>query len=280
MEEIRQTILDADIHATRTSHNRHASEAASESDSSISSPEPLLDEDMDSFVTQANDSQSSLGVPSIRETSVSVDIERQHRISPISKLPPELLLSIFARLTNSADLRSCMLVSYHWAAHTVGILWHRPLCNKVINLINVTSSLSSGAGFFPYQDLVKRLNLSALADKVNDGTAQAFMHCKRIERLTLTNCANLTDQGVSMLVDDNRHLQALDVTDLSALTDHTLFTVAASCPRLQGLNITNCSQITDDSLIAVSEHCRQLKRVRSKCEAVIWLRLTWFFSSN
>lgn len=264
MEEIGRPILEAGMDMPRYSHSRHASVAVSESDSSISSPEALLDEDTDFFMIQSNDSQSSLGVPNIREMSVSIDLERQHRICPISKLPPELLLSILARLTTSADLRSCMLVSYHWAAHTVGILWHRPLCNKVSNLINVTSSLSSGAGFFPYQDLVKRLNLSALADKVNDGTAQAFMHCKRIERLTLTNCANLTDQGVSMLVDGNRHLQALDVTDLTSLTDHTLLTVAASCPRLQGLNITNCAQITDESLIAVSEHCRQLKRVSGK----------------
>ncbi len=265
MEEIQNTMMEPEIDLLRRGHNRNistVSEVVSESDSSISSPEALADEGDDFFgMTQVNDSQSSLGVPNLREMSVSVDLEREHRISPISKLPPELLLEIFRRLNTATDLRNCMLVSYHWAVHTVGILWHRPQCNKVTNLINVTSSLSSGAGFFPYQDLVKRLNLSALNDKVNDGTAQAFMHCKRIERLTLTSCAKLTDQGVSMLVDGNKHLQALDVTDLSSLTDHTLFNVADSCPRLQGLNVTNCSQITDESLIAVSESCRQLKRV-------------------
>ena len=251
----------AEMDLERPAHSRSLSEAVSESDSSISSPENLADEDNDFFMVQANDSQSSLGVTNLREMSVSVDLEREHRISPISKLPPELLLAIFAKLATTTDLRNCMLVSYHWAAHCVGILWHRPLCNKLTNLLSVTSSLSSNAGFFPYHDLVRRLNLSALSDKVNDGTVQPFMHCKRIERLTLTNCSNLTDQGVSNLVDGNKHLQALDVTDLNSLTDHTLLTVASSCPRLQGLNVTNCTNITDESLVAVSEHCRQLKRV-------------------
>ena len=237
------------------------SDAASESDSSMSSPEGLADEDTDFFMMQANDSQSSIGVTNLREMSVSVDLERGHRISPISKLPPELLLSIFARLNTAADLRNCMLVSYHWAAHTVGILWHRPLCNKLPNLRSVTASLSSNVGVFPYHDLVRRLNLSALSDIVNDGTVQAFMNCKRVERLTLTNCSGLTDYGVSGLVEDNKHLQALDVTDVDALTDHSLLTLAGSCPRLQGLNITNCVHITDESLIAVSEYCKQLKRV-------------------
>ena len=236
------------------------SEASSDSDDSVSSPERLIDDDTDFFMVQANDSQSSLGVTNLRDMSVSVDLERERRISPITRLPPELLLAIFAKLTSTADLINCMLVSYHWALHTVGILWHRPLCNKWSNLLSVVHSLSS-TGFFPYHELVRRLNLSALSDKISDGSVQPFMHCKRVERLTLTGCSKLTDHGVSNLVFGNKHLQALDVTDLDALTDHTLFAIADNCPRLQGLNITNCHNITDESLAAVSEQCRQLKRV-------------------
>ena len=249
------------IDQMRPIHGRSTSVVASESDSSVSSPEPLPDEDNEYFMMQINDSQSSIGVPNTRESGIDMDLGRQQRLSPISKLPSELLLSIFARLSTTSDLRSCMLVSYRWAAHVVGILWHRPLCNKVSNLTNAAASLSSGMGFFPYHELVKRLNLSALNDKVSDGTVQAFMHCKRIERLTLTNCSNLTDRGVSILVEGNKHLQALDVTDIKSLTDRMLLTVADSCPRLQGLNLTNCSLITDESLVEVAEHCRHLKRV-------------------
>lgn len=239
---------------------RISSQASSVSDDSVSSPERTLDDDTDFFMAQANDSQSSIGVTNLREMSMSVDLEQQHRQSPISRLPAELLISIFVKLGSTADLRSCMLVSRNWAVHCVGVLWHRPQCNVWKNLINVTASLSKNP-FFSYHDMVRRLNLAALHDKVNDGTVQPFIQCKRIERLTLTNCSKLTDLGVSSLVEGNRHLQALDVTDIRALTDQTLLTVANHCPRLQGLNVTNCSKITDDSLVAVAENCRQIKRV-------------------
>jgi F-box and leucine-rich repeat protein GRR1 len=239
---------------------RIPSRSPSESDDSASSPERTIDDDTDFFMAQANDSQSSLGVTNLREMSMSIDLEQQHRLSPISRLPPELLISIFAKLNSTADLRSCMLVSYNWAIHCVGVLWHRPQCNIWKNLINVTASLSKNP-LFPYHEMVRRLNLATLHDKVNDGTIQPFMQCKRIERLTLTNCSKLTDSGVSGLVEGNKHLQALDVTDIRSLTDHTLLTVATHCPRLQGLNVTNCSKITDESLVAVAENCRQIKRV-------------------
>jgi len=235
-----------------------------ESDSSDSSPCPGDDEDTDYFMAHANDSQSSLGaVTAIRDCDDDVDLEQVHRQSPISKLPPEILMAIVAKLTSTADLKSCMLVSYHWALYTVGILWHRPLCNKWANLINVVAALGKGEkSYFPYHEMVKRLNLSAIADKINDGTVQPFMNCKAVERLTLTNCSKLTDFGVAGLVDGSRKLQALDVTDIDALTDRTLHVVATNCAKLQGLNITNCSNITDESLIEIAENCRQLKRLK------------------
>jgi hypothetical protein len=175
-------------------------------------------------------------------------------------LPAELLISIFVKLNSTKDLRSCMLVSYHWAVNCVGILWHRPQCSKWDNLINVTTSLSKNP-FFPYHQMIRRLNLATLQKRVSDGTIQPFIQCKRIERMTLTSCSGLTDQAVSSLVNGNTHLQALDVSDIRALTDQTLYTVAENCPRLQGLNVMNCSNITDESLVAVAQNCRQIKRV-------------------
>ena len=245
---------------------RLSSEPHSESDSSSSTERPN-DDDTDFFMLQANDSQSSLGVATYRDSSMVTDsdLEEVHRISPISKLPPELLISVFTRLNSTSDLRNCMLVSHHWAAHAVGILWHRPSCNSITHLKTVAQSLAAKDAFYPYPDLVRRLNLSALKDKVNDGTVQPFASCKRIERLTLTSCSNLTDSGVAALIEGNRHLQALDVTELESLTDHTFKIVASTCSRLQGLNVTNCEKITDDSLIPVSENCRQLKRVSCAC---------------
>jgi F-box and leucine-rich repeat protein GRR1 len=212
-------------------------------------------------MAQGNDSQSSINVTGMREMSVSQDLERD---SPISRLPPELVISIFSKLSSTSDLLNCMLVSRNWATNCVGILWHRPLCNNWKNLHNVVASVSKpSGGYFPYYDLVKRLNLASLHEKINDGTVQTLTHCKRVERLTLTNCARLTDMGVSSLLEGNKHLQALDVSDLDSLTDHTLHTVANNCPRLQGLNISGCVKVTDDSLVQISQRCRQIKRVWS-----------------
>ncbi|KAL1884901.1 SCF ubiquitin ligase complex subunit [Paecilomyces lecythidis] len=255
---------------------RFPSEALSESSSSTS-PERAADDDTDFFMAQANDSQSSVGVTTIRDGNT----DRQDAvIPPIGRLPPEILIAIFSKLNSTADMLNCMLVCQGWAANCVGILWHRPSCNKWDNLRSVVTSVGKGDGLFPYSELVKRLNLSALTEKVSDGTVVPFTQCKRIERLTLTNCSKLTDKGVSDLVEGNRHLQALDVSELRSLTDHTLFTVAKNCPRLQGLNITGCVKVTDDSLVAVSGNCRQIKRLKLNGVVQVTDKSVLSFSDN
>jgi F-box and leucine-rich repeat protein GRR1 len=236
---------------------RSSSKTPSESSTS-SSPERAADDDTD-FFTQANDSQSSIGVATFREQNGSN--EPDIIIPPIGRLPPEILISIFSKLSSSADMLHCMLVSRKWAANCVGILWHRPSCNRSENLMRVVNSVRKSDSFFPYSELIRRLNLTTLATKVTDAELVSFAQCKRIERLTLTNCSKLTDKGVSELVEGNRHLQALDVSELRSLTDSFLYTVAKNCPRLQGLNITGCTKITDESLVVISQNCKHLKRV-------------------
>lgn len=229
--------------------------------SSASSPEQAALDDTDFFLEHRNDSQSSIGALSLRDMTVSPVHEREYRLSPISRLPPELLISVFTKLASSSDLKSCVLVSKTWARNCVDLLWHRPLCNNWENLANVVTSVGKTDSYFPYRELVKRLNLSSLREFVSDGTVTPFQWCKRIERLTLTGCEKLTDQGVMTLLDGSKSLLALDVTQLKAITDHTLLSLARNCGRLQGLNITECSKVTDESLVAVAENCRYLKRV-------------------
>lgn len=154
-----------------------------------------------------------------------------------------------------------MMVSKTWSRNSVDLLWHRPLCNTWDNLQSVTKSIQKLDGYYSYNALVKRLNLSNLNEQINDGTVKPFMMCKRIERLTLTGCVKLTDGGVCSLVDGSKALLALDITGLDSITDHTLKAVSENCGRLQGLNITDCSKVTDDSLVAVAENCHFLKRV-------------------
>lgn len=238
--------------------------------SSSSSPErAAYDDDTDFFTVQRNDSESSIGVASLRDMTMSPSREREYRVSPISRLPPELLIGVFTKLSSSMDLRSCMLVSKTWSRNSVDLLWHRPLCNTWQNLESVIKSIRESGGYYPYHALVKRLNLSNLNDRVNNGTVKPFMHCNRIERLTLTGCVQLTDEGVCSLVYGSRSLLALDITGLDSITDHTLKAVSENCGRLQGLNITDCSKVTDDSLVEVAEHCHFLKRLKlNNCSLV------------
>ena len=244
-------------------------EAATSTSASSSSSSPeraAYEDDTDFFTSQRNDSQSSIGVSSLREVVLSPDQEREHRISPISRLPPEILISIFTKLSSSMDLRTCMLVSKAWSRNSVDLLWHRPLCNTWENLQSVTKSIQKPDGYYSYNTLVKRLNLSNLNEQINDGSVYPFIMCKRIERLTLTGCVKLTDGGVSSLIHGSKSLLALDITGLDSITDHTLRAVSENCGRLQGLNITDCSKVTDESLVAVAERCHYLKRVSH----VIW----------
>lgn len=248
------------MHRSRSvSVDHNGSNSAS---SSASSPERTVYDDNDFFTEQRNDSQSSIGVDTIQDLNMSSpSSEDQHALSPISRLPPELLIYVFSKITSSMDLRSCVLVSKTWSQNCVDLLWHRPLCNTWKNLLNVVSSVRNPKSYFSYNNLVKRLNLSTLSEQISDGTVQPFIQCNRIERLTLTSCVMLTDHGVISLIDGSRGLLALDITGLESVTDHTLLAVSENCLRLQGLNITDCSRVTDESLVAVAEACRYLKRV-------------------
>ncbi|KAF2114457.1 hypothetical protein BDV96DRAFT_494876 [Lophiotrema nucula] len=241
--------------------------SASRSDTSAStSPERgIEDDDNDSFMLQANDSQSSLA-PSValdsEDEALRRALEERCRVSPISRLPAELMISIFAKLSSTTDLKNCMLVSREWSRNSVGLLWHRPQTNKWSSVKNVISTVRKVDSFFDYASLIKRLNLSALGTEVSDGTLLPLQGCKRVERLTLTNCTKLTDQSLTAMLKDNRSLLALDVTSLDSITDRTMFALAQNAIRLQGLNITNCKKITDDSLEAVARNCRHVKRLK------------------
>ncbi|KAF2788048.1 RNI-like protein [Melanomma pulvis-pyrius CBS 109.77] len=244
----------------------HRDPSASRSDTSAStSPERGVDDDNDSFMSQGNDSQSSLALsasPDVDDEALRRAIEERCRVSPISRLPAELMIAIFSKLSSPSDLKHCMLVSREWSRNSVGLLWHRPQTNKWGSVKNVITAVRKADSFFEYSNLIKRLNLSALGGEVSDGTLQPLSGCKRVERLTLTSCTKLTDLSLTAMLKDNRSLLALDVTNLEAITDKTMFALAENAVRLQGLNITNCKKITDESLEAVANSCRHVKRLK------------------
>lgn len=254
--------------ASSTARPRRPQRRASSSSNSSSStsPERGVDDDNDSFMLQANDSASSLGADPSPELSHDESLQRQHeetcRVSPVARLPPEILIHVFSRLSAPKDLQSCMLVSRAWANGSVGLLWHRPAMGRWESIHNVIQSIRKADRFFAYQNLVKRLNMSTLADSVSDGTLIGLADCKRIERLTLTNCTKLTGISLLPLICGNKSLLALDITGLDQVTDQTMTVVADHCLRLQGLNVTSCRKITDDSIVAIAKNCRHLKRLK------------------
>ncbi|CAM1502680.1 Fc.00g074560.m01.CDS01 [Cosmosporella sp. VM-42] len=228
----------------------------SRSSSSTNSPAPADNEESDFFLG-ANDSQSSLGVPNFQDMQVD-----DHCWPPVNRLPNEILISIFSRLSSTSDLYHCMLVSKRWARNAVDLLWHRPACTNWKNHSSICQTLALDHPFFSYKDFIKRLNLAALADKVNDGSVLPLAVCTRVERLTLTNCRNLTDSGLTALVENSASLLALDISNDKMITEQSILAIAEHCKRLQGLNISGCDNISNDSMISLAEACKYIKRLK------------------
>lgn len=227
----------------------------SRSTSSTSSPAPAEYEESD-FYHGANDSQSSLGVPNLQDMQVDDEC-----LPPINRLPNEILLSIFAKLNQCSDLLHCMLTCKRWARNSVDILWHRPACTTWQKHSSICQTLGMEDSYFAYRDFIKRLNLAALADKVNDSSVIPLAVCTRVERLTLTNCKGLTDSGLTSLVQNSSHLLALDISGDDQITEKSILAIAENCRRLQGLNVSNCTRIHPDSMIELARNCRYIKRV-------------------
>ncbi|CAK7563642.1 MAG: SCF ubiquitin ligase complex subunit [Sporothrix epigloea] len=232
----------------------------SRSSSSTNSPLPNENEESDFFLGP-NDSESSLGASNSQDMRANNDTSDKC-ISPIDRLPNEILISIFAKLVSSADLARCMLTCKRWARNSVGILWHRPTCSNWTRHKAICQTLALPNQSFHYKDFIKRLNLASIADKVNDGSVLPLAICNRIERLTLTNCKHLTDSGLIPLVQDSTHLLALDISGDAHITEATLFALAEHCGRLQGLNVSQCTRISNEGMIRLAESCKYIKRIK------------------
>ncbi|KUI57300.1 SCF E3 ubiquitin ligase complex F-box protein grrA [Cytospora mali] len=230
----------------------------SRSTSSASSPLPPEYEESD-FYHNGNDSQSSLGVPNLQDMQVTDEYEC---LPPVQRLPNEILICIFAKLSAPTDLRNVMLTCKRWSKNAVELLWHRPACTSWPKHSLICRTLTVDSPHYAYAQFIKRLNLASLADKVNDGSVQALAVCDRVERLTLTNCKGLTDGGLIPLVTNSSHLMALDISGDGDITEASIRVIAEHCKRLQGLNISNCTKISNESLVLLAENCRYLKRLK------------------
>lgn len=230
----------------------------SRSTSSASSPLPAEYEESD-FYINGNDSESSIGVPGLQDMQVTDDYEC---LPPVQRLPNEILICIFSKLSVSADLLHVMLTCKRWSRNAVDLLWHRPACTSWKKYEMVCNTLVRQQNYYAYAEFVKRLNLAQLAEQVNDGSVQPLAMCNRVERLTLTGCKGLADTGLIALTTNSTHLMALDISGDFQITEESIKVIAQHCKRLQGLNISNCVRIASDSLVLLAENCKYLKRLK------------------
>lgn len=228
-----------------------------DSQSSSSNSPARADYEESDFYAGNNDSQSSIGVPTFQDMAVS----EESCEPPANRLPAEVLIGIFSKLSSPVDLLNCMRVSKRWARNSVDLLWHRPACTNWVKHGFICRTLSLADPYFAYRDFIKRLNLASLAAGVNDGSVTALQFCKRVERLTLTGCLGLSDGGLVGLLEGNHHLLALDISGDVQITEASMYALAENCKRLQGLNISGCRKISNQSMISVAESCRYIKRV-------------------
>jgi F-box and leucine-rich repeat protein GRR1 len=228
------------------------------SQSSSSNSPTVVDYEESDFFAGNNDSQSSIGMPTLQDMVVSEEI----CLPPINRLPAEVLIHIFSKLSSPTDLLRCMLVCKRWARNSVDQLWHRPACTTWPKHGAICRTLSLPNPYFAYRDFIRRLNLASLSDRVNDGSVLPLAVCTRVERLTLTNCEGLTDHGLTELIKDNSHLLALDISGDTQITERSVNLLAEHCRRLQGLNVSGCSRISNEAMTNIAENCKYIKRVR------------------
>lgn len=114
----------------------------SRSSSSTNSPVPYDNAAESDFFMGVNDSESSLGVPNIQDVRINGSPEDDDAaseaasedcyIAPINRLPNEILMSVFSRLSSHADLLNCVLTCKRWGRNSVDLLWHRPTDRKSV----------------------------------------------------------------------------------------------------------------------------------------------------
>lgn len=192
------------------------------------------------------------------------------RNASAATLPHEILLHIFKYVAISPpDLRRSLTVCKAWCLCGVELLWHRPSFYRISSLFKLIHIIRRPDQTFPYANFVRRLNLSLLANDLEDSLFGRMAVCTRLERLTLTGCTMISDDTIASVLQHTKHLVAADFSDVVQLTDKSVMTIAENCPRLQGINLTGCKNVTSASIAQLAKSCKLLRRVKlCGCELI------------
>ncbi len=216
------------------------------------------------FTGQDNQLLSLTPVPARWSFKSSTIVSPTHSgdSSPISRIPPEILINIFKHVTTTRDLLHCTRVSRKWCECAIELLWHKPNFPKYGTMVKMGHVLGSPRQSFTYSRFIRRLNLLNLAQYLKDEILFQFIQCDRLERLTLVNCKGVSGELFMHFFARFQNLIAIDLTNCSQTTNNALVGLAHTARRLQGINLTGCSNVIDDGILALAEGCPLLRRVK------------------
>lgn len=182
--------------------------------------------------------------------------------SPMSHLPPEILIQILRHLHSPRDLYNALRVSHSWCECSVELLWHRPSLTKVPTLVKMMQVLSRNDQTFTYARFIRRLNFLFLGNDLTDSLFSRLAQCDRLERLTLVNCASISVEPLARVLPCLPNLVAIDLTGVAECTDKAIVGLASVAKRLQGINLAGCKRVSDRGIMALAVNCPLLRRVK------------------
>lgn len=186
------------------------------------------------------------------------------RLSPMSRLPPELLTAVFQVLYSRNEEIAFIMTCKTWFACGIDSIWYRPYLTSIdkFQLFLRTVEQSPSQLTLPYQSLIRRLNLSGISEQVTDSDMLRLLQIRNLERLTITNCGNITTTSLASLITYNSKIQSIDISNLELIQDNVVQALASNCKHLQGFYASNCKLLTDVSIIELAVSCKLLKRIK------------------
>ena len=210
------------------------------------------------------DSRAFFITPARWSNKRSIDIipfkESTH--SPMSGLPPEILIHILKHLHSPRDLFNCLRISRTWCECAVELLWHKPAFPKYDTLEKMARLLTKPDQSFNYSHFIRRLNFLSLGSQLKDDAFSIFARCDRLERLTLVNCEYITSVTLSRILPCFTDLVAIDLSGAIRTNNDAITSLALSAKRLQGINLAGCTEVSDDGIVALALNCPLLRRVK------------------
>ncbi|KAK1231816.1 SCF ubiquitin ligase complex subunit [Marasmius sp. AFHP31] len=182
--------------------------------------------------------------------------------SPMSSIPPEILIHILKHLQSTRDIYHTLQVSRTWCECSVELLWHKPTFNKLEPLLKLTRLLASPRQTFTYCNFIRRLNFLSIGKDLTDDTFTVLAKCDRLERLTLVGCNALSSDTLNQVLPSFPNLVAIDLTGVENTTNAAIVGLASVAKRLQGINLGGCKEVGDDGVLALASNCPLLRRVK------------------